>query len=73
MSKPHILTKLSILVGSLGVFAFVLAWIAELKGFVLYFEARHWYNDAMILLLIAIWLKLGAIYHKNDNATPNIH
>jgi hypothetical protein len=66
MSKSHALTKLSIFIGSFGVFAFILAWIAEFKGFVLYFEARHWYNDAMILLLVAIWLKLGAIYHKDD-------
>ena len=66
MSKSHLLTKLSIFIGSLGVFALVLAWIAELKGFVLYFEARHWYNDAMILVLIAIWLKLGALYHQKE-------
>ena len=73
MSKSHLLTKLSIFIGSLGVFALILAWIAEFKGFVLFFEARHWYNDAVVLLLIAIWLKLGAIYHKNDNANTPSH
>ena len=66
MSKSHTLTKLSVFIGTLGMFAFVLAWIAEFKNFVLYFEARHWYNDALVLLLIAIWLKLGAIYHKGE-------
>ena len=47
--------------------AFLFAWVAELKGFVFRFESRHWYNDAIVLFLAAIWLKLGAIYHKNDN------
>lgn len=67
MSKSSKLTKLSILFGALGMLAFLFAWVAELKGFVFRFESRHWYNDAIVLFLAAIWLKLGAIYHKNDN------
>ena len=52
--------------GMLGVLALFLAWVAETRGFVFGFESRVWYNDAIIFLLIAIWLKLGAIYHKED-------
>ena len=66
-SKSSLLTKFSILFGSLGVLALLLAWSAELRGFMLGFEARHWYQDAVVLLLIAIWLKLGAIHHKDDH------
>ncbi|MDP3770218.1 MAG: hypothetical protein U1A25_02250 [Candidatus Sungbacteria bacterium] len=66
MEKSHKLSKLSIVSGFLGVLALLLAWCAEYRGFVLGFESRHWYNDAMVLLLIAIWLKLGAIYHKGE-------
>ena len=66
MKKSHILKKCSGVVGVLGVLAIVLAWVAELQGFVFGFESRVWYNDAIIFLLIAIWLKLGAIYHKGE-------
>ncbi|GEM_PF-6803676 len=67
--KSHTLKKLSAVVGSLGVCTFLLGWWAEYRGFVFGFESRVWYNDAIILLLIAIWLKLGAIYHKEEKGT----
>ena len=66
MKKSRMLKKCSGVVGVLGVLALFLAWYAELHGFVFGFESRVWYNDAIIFLLIAIWLKLGAIYHKED-------
>ena len=66
MNKANKLTKISIVTGFLGIGAFLLAWCAEYRVFVFGFESRHWYNDAMVLLLIAIWLKLGAIYHKGE-------
>ena len=69
MKKAHMLKKGSVITGLLGVIALILAWRAEFSGFILGFEARVWYNDAIILLLIAIWLKLGAIYHKEEKGT----
>ena len=68
MNISRILTKLSILFGFAGCVAFIFAWIAELKAFVLGFESLHWYQDATVLLLIAIWFKLGAIYHKSEGS-----
>lgn len=64
MNKAKTLTNISIGIGFLGIIALILAWIAESKGFAFNLDSRHWYNDAIVLLLAAIWLKLGAIYHK---------
>lgn len=64
MKKANILIKISVVTGLLGIIAFGLAWYAEFKGFILGLESLHWYFDAMILMLIAIWTKLGAIYHS---------
>ena len=61
------LCNISVAVGSLGILGLLFAWCAELRGFVFGFEARHWYSDAMVLVLIAIWFKLGAIYHKKGD------
>ena len=66
MKKSYMLKKCGGFVGVLGIVALMLAWFAEMRGFVFGFESRVWYNDAIIFLLIAIWLKLGAIYHKED-------
>ena len=66
MEKSHILKKMSVVSGLVGIFALALAWCAEYRGFVFGFESRVWYNNAIIFLLIGIWFKLGAIYHKGD-------
>lgn len=66
MKKVHMLKKASVITGFLGILALLLAWRAEFSGFIFGFESRVWYNDAIIFLLIAIWLKLGAIYHKGE-------
>ncbi|MEK9195553.1 MAG: hypothetical protein AAB975_04195 [Patescibacteria group bacterium] len=66
MKKAHTLKKASVIMGFLGILALIFAWRAEFSGFVFGFESRVWYNDAITFLLIAIWLKLGAIYHKGE-------
>lgn len=66
MKKAHMLKKVSGIIGCFGLLALILAWRAEFSGFIFGFESRVWYNDAIIFLLIAIWLKLGAIYHKGE-------
>ena len=67
MKKSHMLKKCSAIVGVLGILALFLAWWAESHGFILGFESRVWYNNAVVFLLVAIWFKLGAIYHKGEN------
>lgn len=66
MKKADMLKKGSVITGLFGVIALILAWRAEFSGFIFGLESRVWYNDAIIFLLIAIWLKLGAIYHKEE-------
>ena len=61
-NKANTLTNVSIIVGVLGVAAFVLEWSAFLG--VTNFPPNFWFNNALVLLLVAIWLKVGAIYHK---------
>jgi hypothetical protein len=63
MSKEEKLTWASIMIGLLGVFAMFNAWYA---GFQQDFEYQtRLFEYAKNFLLAAIWLKLGAIYHKN--------
>jgi len=63
MNKAKILTNLSIAVGVLALLVKSYAWLrAYMAGGL---TAEHWFMDAIVLMLAAIWLKLGAIYHKN--------
>ena len=66
MEKSYMLKKMSVITGFLGILALALAWFAEYHGFVFGFESRVWYNNAIVFLLMGIWFKLGAIYHKGD-------
>lgn len=66
MGINEVLTKLSIVFGTFG----VLSWfIASLLHWTRYgvprLSAADWMMDAGVLVLIAIWLKLGAIYHQS--------
>ena len=62
--RAETLTTLSILVGLLGVLALIGAWVIGPTGALAGMTQQHLFTDSAILLLIAIWLKLGAIYHK---------
>jgi len=66
MNKSSILTNWSIALGVLGIAAWIIGGLLQLlgnKSFI--FPYWHYWIDSGILLLIAIWLKLGAIYHKS--------
>lgn len=64
MPKAQTLTNVSIVVGVIGILSLIGAWLAGESGLFLGFSQKHLFADAGLLLLIAIWLKLGAIYHK---------
>lgn len=49
---------LGVLLWLLAVAAFVFAWIANVKGAMLGFDASKWYADALILGVLAIPLKM---------------
>jgi len=57
MNKAKTLTNISIIVGLIGVIIWLWDFVA-LGG-------TRLTDGAIVLLLIAIWLKLGAIYHKS--------
>ena len=65
MDKSSILTNWSVVLGVLGIAAWIiggfLQWLGD-KSFI--FPFWHYWVDGGTLLLIAIWLKLGSIYHK---------
>ncbi len=65
---PKRLTKWSLTAGFLGVILYVIALIALWTGsqtlILDKFDHKDLYFAGSGLLYIAIWLKLGAIYHK---------
>lgn len=66
--NPHTLTSWSIGLGFLGVILYVVALIVLWQGghklLLDRFDQKDLYFAGSGLLYIAIWLKLGAIYHK---------
>lgn len=65
MGTAKTLTVLSIIVGLLGIVDLVLAWQTYGGGRIMGYGPDFWFFKSIVLLLVAIWLKLGAIYHKN--------
>ncbi len=62
---PKTLTRWSIITGFVGVILYVVALIALWQGHPFgRFNHKDFYYAGSGLLYIAIWLKLGAIYHK---------
>lgn len=64
--KSKSLTQWSIWAGMLGVVFFILAVVSFYADtLIMQLDHKDFYFGGMGLLAIAIWLKLGAIYHKN--------
>lgn len=59
------LTKLSIVFGAFGLLSWLMATMFRwgTQG-IPSMTPNDWVLDAIVLLAAAIWLKLGAIYHK---------
>ncbi|MBI2451035.1 MAG: hypothetical protein HYV52_01700 [Parcubacteria group bacterium] len=63
MEKSKKLTMMSIKIGGLGIIAWAIGGILQWTGGSLWVPYWHWWADGAFLMLAAIWLKLGAIYH----------
>jgi hypothetical protein len=62
MEKSKVLVTLGVIAGILGILVKCYAWWSAWKGTGL--TPELWFLDAVVLMLAAIWFKLGAIYHK---------
>jgi len=59
----HFLTVISVTMGFLSL---VGAWIAGEGGRFLGFSQEHLFNDATVLMLLAIGLALGVLIHRDQ-------
>jgi len=63
MKISKVLHVVSIISGFLGVLALIGAWCASKQGFVLGMDETHLFRDAIVLVLVAIWLQIATIHH----------
>ena len=63
MKLSKIFHVVSALVGLAGVVMFFGAWSANTNGSAFGLSETHLFNDATVLVLIAIWLQLGTMHH----------
>ncbi len=63
MKLSKVFHVLNVIVGFVGVFALLSAWIAGENGTVLGFNQDHLFKDAQILILIAIWISIATVHH----------
>lgn len=60
----HVLTVVSGVVGFLSLLG---AWWTQLRGTPLWgMSQEHLFNDAKVLVLLAIWLALGVLIHRDQ-------
>jgi len=53
----------SVIAGFWGISALVGAWLAGENGTIWGFSQQHCFFDAIILMLIAIWLAISTMHH----------
>ena len=70
MKLSKTLHFLSYTSGSIGVLALLGAWIAR-SGLFLGMSQQHLFNDAIVLILVAIWLNLSTLIHLKTENTRN--
>ncbi len=63
MKLSKIFHVIGAIVGWVGVIALLSAWFASKNGLVLGMSETHLFMDAIVLVLVAIWLQLGTIHH----------
>ena len=63
MKISKVLHIVSVIAGLWGVLALIGAWLAGENGTIWGFSQQHCFYDAIVLILIAIWLQIGTIHH----------
>jgi hypothetical protein len=63
MKLSKVFHVLSIIAGFLGIIALLGAWYASKNSSAFGMSEAHLFNDAMVLILIAIWIQLATIHH----------
>lgn len=63
MKKSKIFHIVSALVGLVGVVLLLGAWSTSANGSAFGMSETHLFNDATVLVLIAIWMQLATIHH----------
>ncbi len=63
MKLSKIFHVASVLAGLLGVVMLLGAWVAGENGTAFGFTQPHLFMDAIVLVLIAIWVQLATIHH----------
>ena len=63
MKISKVLHVVSVIAGFLGVLALVGAWCASRKCLVLGMNETHLFMDAIVLVLVAIWLQVATVHH----------
>ena len=64
----HIIT---VIVISIGILSLIGAWIAGEDGTFLGFSQAHFFNDATVLVLIAIGFGIGTLFHQREEQNKN--
>lgn len=65
MKLSAILHNTSVVAGFVGVLAILGAWLTQATGSALLGTSQeHLFSDATVLLLSAIWLSLGSLWHR---------
>jgi hypothetical protein len=69
MMSPDKMAKKSMVVGSIGVIFYIISMVllwTESGPIFDAFDHKDFFFGGSGLLLIAVWIKLGAIYHKGE-------
>lgn len=63
MKLSKVLHVVSVIIGFWGVLALIGAWLAGENGTIWGFSQQHCFFDAIILVLIAIWIQIATMHH----------
>ena len=63
MKLSKLFHVISVLAGFLGVLTLIGAWCASRNGAIWGMSETHLFNDAIVLVLVAVWLQVATMHH----------